>query len=406
MKAKQQNGAIYISAAELFDGIFGTSKYYHQDKLGLPDFVEGRAKLFSLERINDYLLTYDYQSSGTDGYCDFMKAGGMNAVYQQVTGEATDQFQVVDCDGSQAAKEVEELRAQIYSLESQLSDAEKDLKAEKQRFAGEVAAFEQDKQSAAFAISELQDRAEKLAELGQEQEGLAKQYLEAFNAAAEEIKYLKDALADKEAELKTATDKACKAEDDAVAKADEMKAMQAELADVKAALHKTKEKLKQTEIQLDGEGVAYRKLEHELWQMKNSGVKDMLSSKKAMLLASIAATAIFLPFTVMALKEYVAIEAATVIGQAFIWALCAFIAMAWDFSILLFAVNGKKKLAGMGSIFQFIFISAKFDFWSHYISLFGGDGMLVQKLIVITAIVIYSPMLVYQFAELATAEEE
>lgn len=406
MKAKTENGAIYISAAELFDGIFGTSKYYHQDKLGLPDLVEGRAKLFSLERINDYLLTYDYQSSGTDGYCDFMKAGGMNTVYQQITGQGTDQFQVVDCDGSQAAKEVEELRAQIYSLEAQLADAEKDIKVEKQRFAGEVAAFEQDKQSAAFAISELQDRAEKLAELGQEQEGFAKQYLEAFNAAAEEIKYLKEVLADKEAELKSSTDKAHEAEANAVVKADEMKAMQAELADVKAALHRTKEKLKQTEIQLDGEGIAYRKLEHELWQMKNSGVKTMLSSKKAMLVASIAATAIFLPFTVMALKEYVAIEAATVIGQAFIWALCAFIAMAWDFSILLFAVNGKKKLAGMGSIFQFIFISAKFDFWSHYISLFGGDGMLVQKLIVITAIVIYSPMLVYQFAELATAEEE
>lgn len=406
MKAKQQNGAIYISAAELFDGIFGTSKYYHQDKLGLPDLVEGRAKLFSLERINDYLLTYDYQSSGTDGYCDFMKAGGMNAIYEQITGKPTDQFQVVDCDGSQAAKEVEELRAEIYSLEERLADADNAIEAEKQRFAGAVAAFDQDKEAAAFEISELQDRAEKLAELGQEQEELAKRYLQGFNEATEEIKYLKGLIDDKEAELKAATDKAHQSAAETQSAIEKMKAMEVELSEVKNAWSDTKEKLKKAEDQLEDEGIAFRHLEHQLWKIHNSGIKGKLSSHKTMLMATIAATAIFLPFTVMALKEYVAIEAGTVIGQAFIWALCAFIAMAWDFSILFFAVNGKKKLARMGSLFQFVFISAKFDFWSHYVSLFGGNGPMVQKLIVITAIVVYSPILVYQFAELATSKED
>lgn len=405
MKAKTENGAILISAAELFDGIF-PSVYYHQDKLGLPDLVEGRAKLFSLERINDYLIGYNYQKNGTDGYCDFMKAGGMNAVYEQITGEATDQFQVVDCDGSQAAKEVEELRAEIYSLEGALEKANTTMQAEKQRFAEQEAAFEQDKNAAAFAISELQDRAEKLAELGQEQEELANQYLQGFNQAVEEVKHLKELIDGKEEELNAATDKAHQSAAETQSATEKMKAMQAELAEVKNAWQETQAKLKQAENQLEDEGIAFRHLEHQLWKIHNSGIKGKLSSHKTMLMATIAATAIFLPFTVMALKEYVAIEAGTVIGQAFIWALCAFIAMAWDFSILFFAVNGKKKLARMGSLFQFVFISAKFDFWSHYVSLFGGNGPMVQKLIVITAIVIYSPILVYQFAELATSKED
>jgi hypothetical protein len=138
-------------------------------------------------------------------------------------------------------------------------------------------------------------------------------------------------------------------------------------------------------------------------ESKNSNkLKEFIKSEKTRFGASVAAILIFLPFTVMALREYIAIEASSMFGNLLVYILCFFIASAWDFSILMFSENGKKNLSLMGSIFQFIFIAAKFNFFAHWIhDLTGSDGFYWQKMIVISAICIYSPVVVNQFTALA-----
>jgi hypothetical protein len=134
---------------------------------------------------------------------------------------------------------------------------------------------------------------------------------------------------------------------------------------------------------------------------KSSWLKNILTDPKIMLWATILAIVVFLPFTVLNLKQYIDIPTSNFIEASGLWLLCCFIAATWDFSILVFAVNGKRNLAVLGSCFQFIFISSKFNFFRSYIELIGYNGETFQKMVVITAIVIYSPVLVYQFAELA-----
>lgn len=147
-------------------------------------------------------------------------------------------------------------------------------------------------------------------------------------------------------------------------------------------------------------------LEAQQKATKTDTLRGWLTNNKVMLYATILAIVVFLPFTVLNLKQYIAIPTANGFQEVALYALCVFIAAAWDFSILLFAVNGKKKLAVMGSCFQFIFIASKFNFFASYVELFGFDGAIFQKMIVITAIVVYSPVLIFQFAELAVTSND
>jgi len=147
-------------------------------------------------------------------------------------------------------------------------------------------------------------------------------------------------------------------------------------------------------------------LEAQQTASKSDTLRGWLTNNKVMLYATILAICVFLPFTVLNLKQYIAIPTANTFQDIALYALCIFIAAAWDFSILLFAVNGKKQLAVMGSCFQFIFIASKFNFFASYVELLGWDGALFQKMIVITAIVVYSPVLIFQFAELAVTSKD
>lgn len=147
-------------------------------------------------------------------------------------------------------------------------------------------------------------------------------------------------------------------------------------------------------------------LEAQQKATKTDTLRGWLTNNKVMLYATILAIVVFLPFTVLNLKQYIAIPTANGFQEVALYALCVFIAAAWDFSILLFAVNGKKNLAVMGSCFQFIFIASKFNFFASYVELFGFDGAVFQKMIVITAIVVYSPVLIFQFAELAVTSND
>jgi hypothetical protein len=159
-------------------------------------------------------------------------------------------------------------------------------------------------------------------------------------------------------------------------------------------------------LEMQAQKAKLEALEAQQKATKNDTLRGWLTNNKVMLYATILAIVVFLPFTVLNLKQYIAIPTANGFQEVALYALCVFIAAAWDFSILLFAVNGKKNLAVMGSCFQFIFIASKFNFFASYVELFGFDGAVFQKMIVITAIVVYSPVLIFQFAELAVTSND
>lgn len=115
---------------------------------------------------------------------------------------------------------------------------------------------------------------------------------------------------------------------------------------------------------------------------------------------------IFLPFTVINLRQYISIETNTFFSDILVWVLCVLIAICWDFSILIFAVNGKKSMARIGAFILFIFMSAKFDFFKLIFDGIGFNGEIWQLGLVITAIVFYSPALIYQFTELSNMSKD
>lgn len=118
--------------------------------------------------------------------------------------------------------------------------------------------------------------------------------------------------------------------------------------------------------------------------------RQFLVSPKAMLWGTIMAIGIFLPFTALNLQQNIAME-----RGIFVDGLCWFMAAIWDFSILLFALNGRKLMSGIGAFVMFVFVAAKFDFFARMM----GDEW--QLNIVIFCIVSYTPLLVHQFTELA-----
>jgi len=137
---------------------------------------------------------------------------------------------------------------------------------------------------------------------------------------------------------------------------------------------------------------------------KASRLRTILTNPETMLFGTVAVIFVFLPFTVLNLHQYISIETETVFGSWMIWFLCFGIAFVWDFSILLFAVNGKHRISQIGAGVLFVFMASKFDFFKRIFDLFGADGDWWQLMFVLSAIVFYSPVLIHQYTKLATNE--
>lgn len=130
-------------------------------------------------------------------------------------------------------------------------------------------------------------------------------------------------------------------------------------------------------------------------------LREALTSQRALLWATMFAILIFLPFTALNLWQYIAIKPDSNAGQWAVFVLCWLIALIWDFSILLFAVNGKRNLAAVGASVLFVFMASKFDFFRMLFGGLGYDGEAVQLGFVIFCIVSYTPLLLFQLTELA-----
>lgn len=135
-------------------------------------------------------------------------------------------------------------------------------------------------------------------------------------------------------------------------------------------------------------------------------LRQILTSAKALLWATMLAIVIFLPFTALNLWEYIAIKPENDAGKWAVFILCWLIALIWDFSILLFAVNGKRTLAGIGAVVLFVFMSSKFNFFKMLFDVMGFDGASVQLGFVIFCIVSYTPLLLFQLTELAVIDKK
>jgi hypothetical protein len=133
--------------------------------------------------------------------------------------------------------------------------------------------------------------------------------------------------------------------------------------------------------------------------------REFLTSPNTMLMATVFTLLIFLPFTAMNLIQYNVLKSESTIGQIGIVLMCVFIAAVWDFSILLFALSGKKNHSMLGAVVLFIFMAAKFDYFRLIFDGIGVDGESVQLGIVLTAIVIYSPILVHAFTTMSNVKK-
>ena len=125
------------------------------------------------------------------------------------------------------------------------------------------------------------------------------------------------------------------------------------------------------------------------------GLRERLTSSRAMLWGTLFVIGTFLPFTALNLMQYISIKPESIYGQFAVGLLCWAIAAIWDFSILLFAVNGKTLMAKVGAFVMFVFVAAKFDFIA---DIFGDYA---QLMFVKFCIVSYTPLLVEQFTRLA-----
>jgi hypothetical protein len=124
-------------------------------------------------------------------------------------------------------------------------------------------------------------------------------------------------------------------------------------------------------------------------------LRERLTSSRTMLWGTMFVIGTFLPFTALNLIQYISIKPESIYGQFAVGLLCWAIAAIWDFSILLFAVNGKALMAKVGAFVMFVFVAAKFDFIA---DIFGAYA---QLMFVKFCIVSYTPLLVEQFTRLA-----
>lgn len=137
-----------------------------------------------------------------------------------------------------------------------------------------------------------------------------------------------------------------------------------------------------------------------------SSMRGWLTSPDASLWVTIAVCIIFLPFSYLSITKYIQI------GDTSSWAFAAIafgMAAIWDFSILYFAINGKTALAKFGMLVQTVFLAAKFDYIIHLCTSIGisyESASQTQLIVVISAIVFYTPKLVHSLTTLASASQK
>jgi hypothetical protein len=136
-----------------------------------------------------------------------------------------------------------------------------------------------------------------------------------------------------------------------------------------------------------------------------SKFRQTLTNPETMLWGTVAVIFVFLPFTVLNLYQYINIETNSIWGDWGVFLLCCGIAFVWDFSILLFAVNGKHRISQIGAGVLFVFMASKFDFFKRIFDLFGANGDWWQLMFVLSAIVLYSPVLIHQYTKLSVKDE-
>lgn len=138
---------------------------------------------------------------------------------------------------------------------------------------------------------------------------------------------------------------------------------------------------------------------------KSNRMRSFLKNENIYLYSTIAVVIAVIPFTISALGMYITFgESKTSIYLA--WIMCTILAIAIDFSILVFTINGNLKYAKKGSQYQFIFLAVHFMLIKDYLNLIGLDGEMWQSIITKTCIVIYVPILINQFSKLANVENE
>lgn len=131
----------------------------------------------------------------------------------------------------------------------------------------------------------------------------------------------------------------------------------------------------------------------------SSWIRSKMTNPDVYLSSTIFLVICLIPFTFMALLKYMTISNEG--WELYLsYYMVAGLSIAFDWSILVFTVNGKKGLANTGSIFQIIFISVHFDLLS------GIFGSTAQEYITKLCGVIYAAILINQFSELATKTNE
>ena len=102
-----------------------------------------------------------------------------------------------------------------------------------------------------------------------------------------------------------------------------------------------------------------KKDEHSVEHIKTSKVFDIMRSPDVYLWSTILLVLFLTPFTFLALLKYLSISDQG--WQLYVsYTMIGGLSIAFDWSILVFTINGKKKLANIGSIFQIVFIAVHF----------------------------------------------
>jgi len=134
-------------------------------------------------------------------------------------------------------------------------------------------------------------------------------------------------------------------------------------------------------------------------QRPDTFLRNMLTNKDVYLWSTVLLVICLTPFTYMALLKYLSIDESG--WKMYLsYFMAGGLAVTFDWSILVFTMNGKKKLANIGSIFQTIFISVHFDLIKELI----GDT--TQTYVTKIFAVVYAAILINQFSELSKTGNE
>lgn len=422
-------GKLLMCADDVFSCVFGDSKYSHISAVkntGDADGVEDKTEFFDIFRINERLYDYNLTANRYNAnpekyqyYIDFLNGGGLNSVVQAIEQKtSTDlglgELPVKNIDYLNASvkkmvdvAEVEQVKAKVEEKQRAIEELEKQLdtlktehlqsiniKEESQKVKTELEKVRQANKQLSDTLNRIKSDKATIEQTAQ----CAVKEVEGIKATSqkqvEQIETLTQILAEKEVTLRESQE--------------QIQQLKNEVTEVNVSWSETLES-KMTDLAAKAEAekqkaVAAVKDSYKRKEQNRDRLRELLTGKRIWLRLAIFVIAIFLPFTFMAVWKYIAIPTPNLFSTLAVGALCLAIAFVWDAAILVFAVNGKKKMAAFGSVFQFVFFSAKFDYLAKIFNVVG-DGMYWQEFIVITCAVIYSPLLVWQVTELATKND-